>query len=44
VFLPIVDEPEPVVFSAVWLPQNRTASLRNLLALANKMGRSTQSN
>ncbi|MFK0209516.1 LysR family transcriptional regulator [Agrobacterium sp. NPDC090283] len=43
VFLPITDEPEPVVFSAVWLPQNRSASLRNLLALATEMGRrSTQ--
>lgn len=37
VFLPIVDEPEPVVFSAVWLPQDRSAALRNLLSLAGKM-------
>ncbi len=43
VFLPFSDEPEPIVFSAVWLPQNRTTSLRNLLALADKMGRPTQS-
>lgn len=42
VFLPIIDEPELVVFSAIWLPQNRTASLRNLLVLANKMGRQSQ--
>ncbi|MFB9951636.1 LysR family transcriptional regulator [Rhizobium puerariae] len=40
VFLPIADEPEPVPFSAVWSPSNRSATLRNLLALANKMGRS----
>tara|TARA_R110000787_G_scaffold162447_3_gene275841 strand:+ start:22970 stop:23929 length:960 start_codon:yes stop_codon:yes gene_type:complete len=40
-FLPIDDEPEPVVFSAVWSPQNRSAALRNLLALADQMGRST---
>ncbi len=41
-FLPFLDEPEPVVFSAVWLPQNSSAALRNLLALAHEMGRSTQ--
>ncbi|MCM2506049.1 LysR substrate-binding domain-containing protein [Aureimonas altamirensis] len=34
VFLPITDEPEPVAFSAVWSPHNRSAALRNLLALA----------
>lgn len=43
-FLSIDDEPEPVVFSAVWSPQNRSASLRNLLTLAREMGRSTQPN
>lgn len=43
-FLSIDDEPEPVVFSAVWSPQNRSAALRNLLALADEMGRSTQPN
>lgn len=42
IFLPITDEPEPVIFSAVWLPQNRSASLRNLFKLAVEMGRSTQ--
>ncbi len=41
VFLPITDEPEPVAFSAVWSPHNRSATLRNLLALASDMGRSS---
>lgn len=40
VFLPVTDEPEPVAFSAVWSPYNQGAALRNLLDLANKMGRS----
>jgi len=40
VFVPITDEPEPVVFSAVWSPYNRSAALRNLFALANDMKRS----
>lgn len=44
VLLPISDEPEPVMFSAVWSPHNRSASLRNLLALANEMGRSPRPN
>lgn len=44
VFLPLTDEPEPVVFSAVWLPQNHSASLQNLLALASEMARSIPSN
>ena len=35
VFLPFADEPEPVAFCAVWSPFNRSAALRNLLALAN---------
>lgn len=39
VFLPILDEPEPVPFSAVWSPHNRSAVLRNLLHLANRMSR-----
>lgn len=39
VFLPITDEPEPVVFSAVWLPQNRSVLLRNLFTLAKEVGR-----
>jgi len=40
VFLPIVDEPKPVSFSAVWSPSNRSAVLRNLLSLAAEIGRS----
>lgn len=36
-FLPIADEPDPVVFSAVWSPFNRSAALRNLLTLASEM-------
>lgn len=39
VFLPFADEPEPVPFSAVWSPFNRSATLRNLLTLANELGR-----
>lgn len=41
-FLPIHDEPEPMAFSAVWSPHNRSAALRNLLRLADKMSRSTR--
>lgn len=40
VFLPFVDEPEPVAFSAVWSPSSRSAALRNILTLAAKMTRS----
>lgn len=39
-FLPIADEPEPIVFSAVWSPFNQSAALRNLLDLADEMRRS----
>ncbi|WJS85777.1 LysR family transcriptional regulator [Paracoccus sp. TOH] len=39
VFLPFADEPEPVPFSAVWSPYNRSAALHNLLTLASDMGR-----
>ena len=39
-FRPFHDEPEPVPFSAVWSPYNQGATLRNLLDLAGKMGRS----
>ncbi|MDO5643342.1 MAG: LysR family substrate-binding domain-containing protein [Paracoccus sp. (in: a-proteobacteria)] len=42
VFLPLADEPEPVPFSAVWLPTNRSAALHNLLRLVRVM--SAQSN
>lgn len=38
-FLPFSDEPEPVAFSAVWSPSNRSAALRNLLDLAGAMER-----
>ena len=40
-FLPIADEPEPIVFSAVWSPFNQSAALRNLLDLADEMRRSS---
>lgn len=39
VFLPFADEPEPIMFSAVWSPSNRSAALRNLLTLASNIGR-----
>ena len=39
VFLPFADEPEPVAFTAVWSPFNRSAALRNLLNLAGRMKR-----
>jgi len=38
-FLPVADEPEPIVFSAVWSPFNQSAALRNLLDLADEMRR-----
>ncbi|MEQ8700649.1 MAG: LysR family transcriptional regulator [Bauldia litoralis] len=41
VLLPIIDEPEPVVFSAIWSPHNQNATLRNLFSLAGDMSRST---
>lgn len=37
--LPITDEPEPVVFSAIWSPFDQSQTLRNLLNLAGKMRR-----
>ncbi len=37
VFIAILDEPEPISFSAVWSPSNRSAALRNLLSIADKM-------
>ncbi|WP_192900967.1 LysR family transcriptional regulator [Marinicauda algicola] len=40
VFLPITDEPEPVCFSAVWSPQNRSPALRAFLDLAQRVARS----
>lgn len=39
VFRPFADEPEPVGFAAVWSPFNRSATLKNLLTLANNMSR-----
>jgi DNA-binding transcriptional LysR family regulator len=43
VFLPITDEPEPAVFSAIWSPHNRGAALRNLFALADELNASSRS-
>ncbi|MFZ5712732.1 MAG: LysR family transcriptional regulator [Bradyrhizobium sp.] len=43
VFLPFADEPEPVAFTAVWSPFNRSAALKNLLKLARKMSRFSDS-
>ncbi|MBX6178928.1 LysR family transcriptional regulator [Pseudomonas aeruginosa] len=37
-FLPILDEPEPLPFSAIWSPYNRSPALRSLLDLAREMG------
>ena len=39
-FKPILDEPEPLTFSAVWSPHNRSRPLRDLLALAQRKARS----
>lgn len=39
VFPPFADEPEPVAFTAVWSPSNRSAALKNLLNLASDMSR-----
>ncbi|MFC5584872.1 LysR family transcriptional regulator [Nitratireductor kimnyeongensis] len=39
-FLPILDEPEPLAFSAIWSPHNRSPALRSLLDIAGKMSRS----
>jgi DNA-binding transcriptional LysR family regulator len=36
VFWPILDEPEPITFSALWSPHNRSQALLNLLALAQR--------
>jgi DNA-binding transcriptional LysR family regulator len=40
VFLPLLDEPEPITFSAVWSPHNRSPALRKFLALASKLDQS----
>lgn len=39
-FLPILDEPGPFPFSAIWSPHNRSPALRTLLDLAGQMSRS----
>ncbi|GAA5542273.1 MULTISPECIES: LysR family transcriptional regulator [Brucella] len=44
VFRPFRDEPEPIPFSVVWSPYNQSATLRNLLDLAGRMGRSARLN
>ena len=36
VFRPILDEPEPITFSALWSPHNRSQALKDLLALAQR--------
>ncbi len=36
VFQPLLDEPEPITFSAVWSPHNRSRALRDLLTLAQR--------
>lgn len=36
-FLPIIDEPEAIPFSAVWSPRNRDPTLLSLLTLAKKL-------
>lgn len=38
-FVPILDEPEPLPFSAVWSPHNQSAALTSLLDLAREMSR-----
>lgn len=42
-FLPILDEPEPLPFSAIWSPHNRSPALRSLLDIAGQMSRSVLS-
>lgn len=43
VFPPLLDEPEPVPFSAAWSPHCRSAAVKNMLHLANRMSRSRRS-
>ena len=43
VFRPILDEPEPITFSAVWFPHNRSQALLNLLALAQRKSEGAKS-
>lgn len=44
VFRPITDEPDPIVFSAVWSPHNRSVALQNLFDLAAEMRRTSLRN
>lgn len=39
VFRALLDEPEPMTFSAVWSPHNRSRALRDLLTLAQRRAR-----
>jgi DNA-binding transcriptional LysR family regulator len=41
VFLPIIDEPGPIIFSAVWSPKDRSPTLRNLFKLAARIDRNS---
>ncbi len=41
-FRPIADEAEQARFSAVWSPHNRSPALKNLLDLADEMGKSAK--
>lgn len=43
VFRPILDEPEPITFSALWSPHNRSQALLNLLALAQQKSEGAKS-
>jgi len=43
VFRPILDEPEPITFSALWSPHNRSQALLNLLALAERKSEGAKS-
>lgn len=42
VFLPVLDEPEPITFSAVWSPQNGSPALVKLLSLAKELSRAAR--
>ena len=43
VFRPILDEVEPITFSALWSPHNRSQALQNLLALAQRKSEGAKS-
>ncbi len=42
IFRQFSDEPEPIPFSAVWSPLGRSPTLRGMLDLARKLGRSAK--